>query len=66
MELFNSWYNKESDKAEAIETLYAKFEQNGTSGVKAACNDETPSFHGRRMESITVKPKNIKFHWIIA
>lgn len=44
MELFNSWYNKESDKAEAIETLYAKFEQNGTSGVKAACNDETPSF----------------------
>jgi leucyl-tRNA synthetase len=44
MELFNSWYNKESDKAETIDTLYAKFEQNGTVNLKAACNEETLSF----------------------
>ena len=44
MELFKSWYNKDSDKAEPIETLYAKFEQNGTKGVNAACNDDVLSF----------------------
>ncbi|AFK05151.1 leucyl-tRNA synthetase [Emticicia oligotrophica DSM 17448] len=44
MELFNSWYNKESDKAEPIETLYEIFGKSGSKGAKAACNDETPNF----------------------
>lgn len=57
MELFNSWYNKESDKAESIETLYAKFEQNGTSGVKAACNDETPSFTAEEWKALSETEK---------
>ncbi len=57
MELFNSWYNKESDKAEAIETLYAKFEQNGTSGIKAACNDETPSFTAEEWKAFSETEK---------
>lgn len=57
MELFNSWYNKESDKAEAIETLYAKFEQNGTSGLKAACNDDTSSFTAEEWKSFSETEK---------
>jgi leucyl-tRNA synthetase len=57
MELFDSWYNKESDKAENIETLYAKFEQNGTSGVKAACNDETPSFTAEKWKTFSETEK---------
>jgi leucyl-tRNA synthetase len=44
MELFRSWYNKESDKAEPIETLYAKFEKNGTFGVKTIADDDVLSF----------------------
>ncbi len=44
MELFRSWYNKESDKAEPIETLYAKFEQNGTFDVKTVADDDVLSF----------------------
>jgi leucyl-tRNA synthetase len=44
MQLFNSWYNKETDKAEDISTLTAKFEQNGTNGVQAACNDDAEEF----------------------
>ncbi len=44
MELFRSWYNKESDKAEPIETLYAKFEQNGTFGVKTVADDDVLPF----------------------
>lgn len=34
-EIFNSWYNKTSDKAEAIESLIAKFESNGNEGIDA-------------------------------
>jgi leucyl-tRNA synthetase len=39
-QLFNSWYNNDTDKAEDIDTLIAKFEANGTSGVNAPCTEE--------------------------
>lgn len=44
MQLFNSWYNKAADKAEAIDTLVAHFDQNGSAGVDAVCDDEVLSF----------------------
>ncbi|MGY3214927.1 leucine--tRNA ligase [Mucilaginibacter sp. HD30] len=44
MQLFNSWYNKAANKAEAIDTLVAYFEQNGSAGVNAVCDDEVLSF----------------------
>ncbi|GAB3795276.1 leucine--tRNA ligase [Spirosoma humi] len=44
MELFRSWYNKETDKAEPIETLFAKFSANGTQGVLAVCDDTVSTF----------------------
>lgn len=44
MELFRSWYNKETDRAEPIETLLAKFAQNGTTNVQAVCDEDAPSF----------------------
>ena len=44
IQLFNSWYNKDMDKAEAIDTLIQKFEANGTEGVNAACDDEVIDF----------------------
>ncbi|MEY3399505.1 MAG: hypothetical protein RL220_2099, partial [Bacteroidota bacterium] len=37
--IFNSWYNKDTDKAEPIETLIAKFEDNGTYNVNAATDE---------------------------
>ncbi|MDB5261601.1 MAG: leucine--tRNA ligase [Adhaeribacter sp.] len=40
LKLFQAWYNQETDKAEPVATLLAKFEQNGTAGVKAACDEE--------------------------
>ena len=43
IQLFHSWYNKKSDKAEAIATLIAEFEKNGNQNVNAAC-EETKSF----------------------
>ncbi|TLU99295.1 leucine--tRNA ligase [Dyadobacter luticola] len=43
-ELFNSWYNNDTDKAERIETLTEKFRQNGNAGVNAPHDEDTPSF----------------------
>ncbi len=45
IQLFNSWYNKETDKAEAISTLISKFEIEGNTFVKAACDDEIEIFN---------------------
>ena len=44
IQLFNSWYNNATDKAEPIETLIALFETEGNIGVSAACDDDTPTF----------------------
>ncbi|GAB3336657.1 leucine--tRNA ligase [Larkinella ripae] len=43
-ELFRSWYNKKTDRAEPIETLIAKFEANGTGGVQAVADEDVTSF----------------------
>ena len=39
-QLFESWYNLETDRAEPINTLIAKFEENGNYGVQAAQSDD--------------------------
>ncbi|HEY9004290.1 MAG TPA: leucine--tRNA ligase [Mucilaginibacter sp.] len=44
MQLFNSWYNKAADKAESIEKLVAHFEQNGSSGINAVCDEDILTF----------------------
>lgn len=40
IELFHSWYNKTSDKAEPISTLIQHFSEKGTKGINAAQNDD--------------------------
>ena len=42
--LFDSWYNKEADKAENIATLISVFEKEGNKNVNAACDDEVENF----------------------
>ena len=44
IQLFNSWYNKDTDRAEAISSLITKFEASGNYKVNAACNDGVGSF----------------------
>lgn len=39
LQLFNSWYNKTTDKAEPIGELISRFETQGTSGLSAVQND---------------------------
>ncbi|RZJ68631.1 MAG: leucine--tRNA ligase [Flavobacterium sp.] len=44
IQLFNSWYNKVSDRAESICTLIAHFEENGNANVKAASDENIEIF----------------------
>jgi leucyl-tRNA synthetase len=41
-QLFNSWYNRSTDKTEPIKTLIAALEKNGNKNINAACDDDTP------------------------
>ncbi|WKN30711.1 leucine--tRNA ligase [Porifericola rhodea] len=44
LQLFHSWYNKATDKAEPIEELISLFEKEGNQNLEAACDEDTPSF----------------------
>lgn len=43
MQLFNSFYNKKTDKTENIRSLIAELEKNGNQNIDAVCDDETPA-----------------------
>ena len=57
IQLFNSWYNNATDKAEPIETLIALFETEGNSKVNAACDDDTPTFTAAQWHAMTAESK---------
>lgn len=44
IQLFNSWYNNDTDKAEDISTLISIFEKEGNATVNAACDDNIIAF----------------------
>src|SRR6056297_611483 len=44
IQLFESWYNKETNKAEDIKTLISIFEAEGNTTVNAACDDNIDLF----------------------
>ncbi len=44
IQLFNSWYNKTSDKAEDISTLVSEFEKSGNNFVNAVCDENITLF----------------------
>ena len=57
IQLFNSWYNNATNKAEPIETLIALFETEGNSKVNAACDDDTPTFTAAQWHAMTAESK---------
>ncbi|MEH1006319.1 class I tRNA ligase family protein [Winogradskyella sp. ECml5-4] len=44
IQLFESWYNNDSNKAEHIDTLVEKFAAEGNATVNAACDDDIATF----------------------
>ena len=57
MQLFNSWYNLDTDKAEDISTLIEKFNAAGTADVKAVCDEEVKSFMPSDWAAMTAEEK---------
>ncbi|MCL6267544.1 leucine--tRNA ligase [Flagellimonas myxillae] len=57
IQLFNSWYNKKSDKAEDISTLTSNFEKAGNSEVEAVCDEDTPTFSAAEWASFSDRTK---------
>ena len=57
IQLFNSWYNPATDKAEPIETLIALFEKGGNAGVDAPCDDDTPTFTAEQWKAFSEAEK---------
>ncbi|MDR6736065.1 leucine--tRNA ligase [Sphingobacterium sp. 2149] len=51
MRLFDSWYNKESDKAEPIETLVARFAKNGSAAIAAVADEDVLEFSAEDWKS---------------
>jgi leucyl-tRNA synthetase len=44
IQLFESWYNKTTDRAESICTLMQEFDKNGNTNVNAVCDDNIAPF----------------------
>lgn len=55
IQLFNSWFNKESDKAEDISTLVTVFEAEGNATVNAVCDDNIAPFTAAEWNAYTSK-----------
>ncbi len=55
IQLFNSWYNKDLDKAEDIETLISKFAAEGNTKVNAACDEDVSQFSADDWNSFSSK-----------
>lgn len=53
IQLFNSWYNKDTDKAEDISTLTAVFEKEGNTTVNAVCDDNIISFSAKEWNAFS-------------
>ena len=53
IQLFNSWYNNATEKAEPIEILIALFEKGGNINVNAACDDDVLAFTAEEWKSFS-------------
>jgi leucyl-tRNA synthetase len=53
IQLFNSWYNKDADKAEDISTLVSVFEKEGNATVNAVCDDNIIGFSSSEWTSFS-------------
>ncbi len=53
IQLFNSWYDNEADKARPIADLILEFEVHGNTRVNAAADEDTPQFNAEQWNAYT-------------
>ncbi len=67
IQIFNSWYNNNSNKAEDISTLIKELETNGNSKVNAVCDDDTKQFSAADWKGFSEKERSdMLMHYRIA
>ena len=54
-ELFDSWYNNDTDKAEHIDTLVSAFAKAGNATINAACDEGIETFTATQWRAFTEK-----------
>jgi leucyl-tRNA synthetase len=57
MQLFNSYYDKEEDRAKSIDSLIEKFEKEGNGGVHAVCDEDVLDFSAANWKNFSEKEK---------
>ncbi|MFC5192611.1 leucine--tRNA ligase [Algoriphagus aquatilis] len=57
MQLFNSYYDHDADKALSISSLISRFEKEGNANVKAVCDEDTPTFSAAEWNAFSEKEK---------
>lgn len=57
IQLFDSWYNKTTDKAEKLTTLIQHLETHGTEGLSAVCDEDTPAISAAIWRGFNEKEK---------
>ncbi|MBU2995561.1 leucine--tRNA ligase [Cellulophaga baltica] len=57
IQLFNSWYNNDSNKAEDISTLIALFEKEGNTTVNAVSDEDIEAFTAEQWKGFDTKKK---------
>ncbi|MBC6366558.1 leucine--tRNA ligase [Algoriphagus sp. AK58] len=57
MQLFNSYYDQDADKAVSISSLISRFEKEGNANIKAVCDDDTPTFSAAEWNAFSEKEK---------
>ena len=55
IQLFNSWYNKDTDKAEDISSLISIFKKEGNTTINASCDDEIEPFTAAQWNALSKK-----------
>ncbi len=58
IQIFNSWYNKNTNKAETISSLISEFEANGNANVNAHCDDDVKTFTAQQWQAFSEKEKS--------
>lgn len=60
MQLFNSWYDKETDKAVSIEELIQRFATTGSTGISADSDEDTLEFTAEEWNNFSAHEQKVE------
>jgi leucyl-tRNA synthetase len=57
IQLFESWYNNNTNKAEPVSSLIEQFQTSGNEHIDAACDEDTPLFSAKEWQDFSAVQK---------